>query len=179
MNIVRKETESEIFSGMREEWFGASQGCGAGITNLGTFQLYQRNKDVNYDCSLTTQKRVVQNLPAGFATVVDTGIRCTSLVSYVLNLHMNEMIAEDFVANAWSDHLNRISTTQCGGGGVDALSGMGNDSKEAENFSLTLEDMAGIFILHVILTFLAIFFALGALRKQPPRANAALGDTCD
>ena len=179
MTIVRKETESGIFTGMREKWYGASQGCGVGITNLGTFQLYQRNKDVNYDCSLTTQKRVVQNLPAGFATVVDTGIRCTSLVSYVLNLHMNEMIAEDFVAKAWSEHLNRISTTQCGGGGVDALSGVDNDIKDDGKVSLSLEDMAGIFILHMILTFLAIIFALGELRKRSRLANAVLGDTCE
>ena len=175
MNIVRKETESEIFTGMRENWYGASQGCGVGITNLGTFQLYQRNKDVNYDCSLTTQQRVVQNLPAGFATAVDAGIRCTSLVSYVLNLHLNEMIADEFVAKAWGKHLNRISGAQCGGDGVEMMTGAGGETEDG-NFSLSLEDMAGIFILHVILTFLAVMCAAGDLLKRSRLANAVLGE---
>lgn len=173
MNIVRKETESEIFLGMREKWYGASQGCGVGLTNLGTFQLYQRNKSVNWDCSLTTQKRVVQTLPAGFANKVDTGIKCTSLVSYVMNLHLNEMITDGFVERAWTDHLDRISSTTCSGDSLES-NAAGDDTDG--NFSLSLEDMAGIFILHVALTLLAVLFAMADLLKRSRLANATLGD---
>jgi len=159
---------------MRESWYGANQGCGVGLTNLGTFQLYQRNKSVNWDCSLTTQQRVVQNLPAGFATAVDTGIKCTSLVSYVMNLHLNEMLADGFVARAWKEHLDRISSTTCSGDGLENNTS-GEDNAD-ENFSLSLQDMAGIFILHVALTVLAVLFAAADLWKRSRLANAILGD---
>jgi hypothetical protein len=75
MNIVRKETEQGIVDGLRRDWYGGNQGCGVALTNLGTFQLYQGRQDVNPDCTLTTEKREVRQLPSGFATAVDTGGR--------------------------------------------------------------------------------------------------------
>jgi Ligand-gated ion channel len=162
MNVVRKESEREIFDALRLPWdgIGTEQGCGATLTNVGTFDNYRGTKEVNWDCSLTTEKRVVQTLPAGFATAVDTGVLCTSLISYVLNLFITEMIADGFVGNAWENHLNKISTISCS---AEART----DDKSGRSFSLSLKDMAGIFIVHGALMVIAVFYALvDKLRKQ-------------
>jgi len=172
LTIVRKESESELFLSLKEDPYGPKRGCGVGLTNLGTFQLYQRNINMNPDCSLTTQKRVVQNLPNGFATAVDTGIWCTSLVSYVINLYLNEMIADGFVGTAWEAHLNRVSTHQCPTDGVQKNSN--SVDQQDETFSLSLADMAGIFVLHLAMIFLSVCFALEDLRKRSRLANATL-----
>jgi hypothetical protein len=164
MNIVRKETEKEIFDALRLPWYGMSQGCGVALTNLGTFQLYQGNKDVNWDCSLTSEKRVVQTLPSGFATAVDTGVLCTSLVSYVLDVHLTEMVADGFIQQAWQAHLAKISTINCQEQPIEKIG-----SFDAENYSLRLEDMAGIFIVHGSLTVVGLLLALADLRRRGGR----------
>jgi Ligand-gated ion channel len=152
MNVVRKESEKEIFDGLRLPWNGPERGCGVALTNLGTFENYQGSKDVNWDCSLTTEKRVVQSLPAGFATAVDTGVMCTSLISYVLNLLTTEMISDGFISNAWQNHLKKIATIDCSDNST-------YESKSSNTFSLSLKDMAGIFIVHGSLVVIALSLA--------------------
>lgn len=41
LNIVRKDAEQEIFDSLRKPWHGGNGGCGAALTNLGTFELYE------------------------------------------------------------------------------------------------------------------------------------------
>jgi hypothetical protein len=153
MNVVRKESEKAIFEALRLPWNGVEQGCGAVLTNLGTFENYKNNVEVNWDCSLTTERRVIQSLPAGFATSVDIGSYCTSLISYVLNLYITEMIQDGFVAVAWANHVKKISNVSCPSHTAIAID---TDDK----FSLSLNDMAGIFIVHVILMAVAVSIAL-------------------
>jgi hypothetical protein len=197
MNIVRKETEQGIFDGLRNEWYGGKEGCGVALTNLGTFQLYQGRQAVNPDCALTTEKRVVRQLPSGFATAVDTGgtwsgctwqcqilgsfpmvrprsfmyrvspasvylctyrvVLCTSLVSFVLNLHLTEMAASGFIEEAWQTHLDKVNTINCAD---RASQGQGGASDE-ENFSLGMKEMAGIFVVHASMSLVALLWGLG------------------
>jgi len=165
MNIVRKETEQEIFDALRLDWYGSEQGCGVALTNLGTFDLYQGNKEVNWDCTLVSEKRVIQHLPSGFATAVDTGIYCTSLVSYVMNLYLQEMNADGFIHRAWRQHLSKISTIDC----LAPALAVENVS-EKDSFSLSPKEMGGIFGLHVCLTMVAVFFGVvDLLRKRMKR----------
>ena len=153
MNVVRKETEKGIFDGLRLPWNGPEQGCGAALTNLGTFENYRNNKETNWDCSLTTERRVIQSLPAGFATSVDTGKLCTSLISYVLNLYTSEMVQDGFVENAWREHIMKISETTCPEH-VD----INNDNDD--KYRLSLMDMAGVFIVHGFLMLTAVSIAM-------------------
>jgi len=175
MVVVRKETNEEIFEALHRDWYDGSEGCGVALTNRGTFEVYQRNETFNGNCTLTTENRVVQNLPAGFATAVDTDIFCTSLVSSVMNLHLTQMTVDGFIRRAWENHLDKISTTTCSAAGSVA----GSDSEdELNNFSLSIEEMAGIFMLHLALAAVAVLFAYGEqksrkrkLRMQPSQID--------
>jgi hypothetical protein len=150
--LVRKASEQEMFEGLKKSWYGGKGGCGLVLTNLGTFQVYQSQKDINSDCSLTSDKRVVLQLPAGFATVVDSGIMCTSLVSYVMDLHLQEMKADGFIDEAWRNHINSISTINC-------LASANLSSGTEETYSLGLWELGGIFITHAALSALALILA--------------------
>jgi hypothetical protein len=153
LQLVRKESEHEMFEALSLSWFGGQGGCGVVATNLGTFELYQSQKASNPDCSLTSEKRVISRLPAGFATFVDTGIFCTSLVSHVLDLHLAEMKADGFIEKAWSDHIKRISTLDC------PLQKSPQSSSDG-TVSLTMNEVGGIFILHGVSTVLALALAI-------------------
>jgi Ligand-gated ion channel len=163
MNLVRKDTEREIFDALRLPHEGGQGGCRATLTNLGTFAVYQGNREVNYDCTLTSERRVIQQMPAGFATGVDTGNLCTSLISYVINLHMTEMISDGFVAGAWKNHIDTISTQDCQATNTTSMSSMENP-KDRE-LSLNFMEMAGIFVLHLALLCFAVLVAFSDLRK--------------
>jgi hypothetical protein len=154
LNLVGKQPESEIFNALRVN--PKDGGCDAAAHQFNSFMMYERNKEVNYDCTLSSEKRIEEILPAGIATAIDTGLHyCTSLVSHVLDYHLTEMVAEGFVEQAWANHLNKIGTIECiaepqrGGGGGDDVT-----------FSLGLQDVGGIFILHLILSVAAMALAL-------------------
>lgn len=104
---------------------------------------------------------MVQTLPSGFATGVDTGTLCTSLISYVINIHMAEMISDGFVAEAWKNHIAKIATIDC-----EAQADEQSMNPEDENFSLRISEMAGIFIMHLGLMVFAVLVAFFDLRSR-------------
>lgn len=71
--VIRKESEQDVFETVSANWRDDAKSCGVAISNFGTFQLYQGQKEINPDCALTTEKRVIRRLPSGFATAVDSG----------------------------------------------------------------------------------------------------------
>lgn len=164
MNIIRKDKEEDMFAALRLPIFNGNPGCKALLTNLGTFQLFQGDSDVNWDCSLSSEKRVVQNLPSGFATGVDTGTLCTSLISYVMNIHITEMISDGFIPMAWQNHVNKMATVNC----TEELAKANKNRPigDDENFSLRLEEMGGIFIMHMLLMVFAILLAFVDLQRR-------------
>jgi hypothetical protein len=119
--------------------------------------MFQRTKEVNYDCAISSGLDVQIVIPAGMATAIDTGrYRCTSLISNVLDYYLSEMLADGFVESAWKDHLNKIATIECiaeppRGGGASSVD---------ETFSLSLEDVGGIFVLHAMLSTAAVALAV-------------------
>lgn len=160
IKTVGKDSEFDIFQGLRvpiEEG-----GCNAVAHQFHSFELYEHTKEVNYDCAVSSEKRVVENLPAGMATLVDNGPvssggdsphKCTSLISHVLDYHLTAMLNEGFLEEAWRKHLQRTGTVECinesngGGGGLE------------ETFSLSVHDVGGIFIVHAVLSVLAVALA--------------------
>jgi Ligand-gated ion channel len=153
MNVVRKESEKEIFEGLRIPSNGTEPVCGAALTNLDTFENYRNNKEINGDCSLSTERRIIKSIPGGFATSADTGKYCTSLIYYVLNLLIAEMIQDNFVADAWKKHIAKISDITC-------PENVNLDKNSGDKYRLSMKDMAGIFIVHAVLMFVAILIAL-------------------
>lgn len=95
---------------------------------------------------------MILNLPAGFATAVDSAVLCTSLISYVLDLHLSEMERDGFISQAWQNHLQKISQHDC--------TGKGPDFSDQPDSSLSLKDMGGIFLTHAGLSVLAVTMAV-------------------
>ena len=61
------------------------------------------------------------------------------------------MIQDGFVANAWKEHISKISEIDC-----PEQVNIGTD----DNYRLSLKDMAGIFIVHAFLMLVAIAIAM-------------------
>lgn len=163
LKLVRKSTEEDMFLGLSLDWYGGGGGCGALLTNLGTYDIYASQLSTNSDCSLGSDKRVLLNLPAGYATAVDTAIKCSSLVNYVMDLHLQEMRAEKFIQTAWDNHVAKGSTMQCNdpNAGTSASNGAPKKDKNSSGSnSLSMKEMGGIFLAHFGLCLVAFMFAL-------------------
>ena len=157
LNLVRKDTEGEMFDGLGLGWYSGKGGCGALLTNLGTYDVYRTQDSTNADCSLASDQRVLMSLPAGFATAVDSAIQCTSLISYVMDVHLQEMRQDGFIDRAWDAHIEKVATKTC-----PAVTQSFADSRAAKasrGFSLTIKDMGGIFCFHFAMSALALLFA--------------------
>ena len=90
LKFAGKGSEQEIFEGPRLPV--GKGGCQAAAHQYNTYSVYKRNKEVNFDCALSSEERIVEIIPAGMATAIDTGFPyCTSLVGHVLDYHLNEM----------------------------------------------------------------------------------------
>jgi hypothetical protein len=162
LTLVGKSSEAEIFRGLRKPI--AEGGCQAVVHQYNSFELYEHTHDVNYDCAISSEKRIVTNLPAGMATIVDNGpasesdqdgpSKCTSLISHVIDYHLTAMMNEGFMEDAWRKHLQRTATVQCTFKQTSA-DNMGFE----ETVSLSVHDVGGIFIVHVVLSCLAVAMA--------------------
>ena len=153
LQLVPQDTEQGIFDGLRREY--SDGGCDAFAHQSNTFEIYERSVEVNYDCSISSEKRRVKIIEAGMATAVDTGTyRCTSLVSHVLNYYMREMLDDGFIEEAWKKFLARTGTIEC----IDETSKAGGGGDD-DTFRLTLEDVGGIFIVHIVASLAAVSLA--------------------
>ena len=108
---------------------------------------------VNSDCAISSEKRIALVQPSGMATaIVDS---CTSLVSNVLDYHLTSMIDDGFIEQEWKNHLSRFGTIDCI---PDTRKNGWFD--DADTFSLTIVDVGGIFIVHVVLSVAAVGLAI-------------------
>ena len=151
LKLVGKETYAEIFAALNSQ----NNECDSAALEANDIRLNQHNKLFNGDCSLSSNERAQVRISAGMATAIDTGrFRCTSLINAVLDYHLQQMIYDGFVEEAWTRHLRRIATVKC-----EVPSGNVGSSFE-ETFSLGLNDVGGIFILHLILSSAAVILGL-------------------
>lgn len=74
---------------------------------------------------------------------------------------MTEMTADGFIDQAWRDHYKKISTSDCFARSSTSLDSASSDETE---HSLSLEEMAGIFIVHGCLLAVAL---LWGIRRVP------------
>lgn len=139
---------------------------------MNTYEVYARTNTINKNCNLKSDKRVIQILSAGIATAIDSGSNCTSLIDNVIDLHMTQMKADGFIEQAWNTHLSRVGDASCLAeeGSIAEQQLKGGDE---ENTSLSFEEMAGIFILHAILSVVALAVSLVRfflVKKENPEA---------
>jgi hypothetical protein len=153
LRLVPQPSELAVMQALRID--PQDGGCDAAAHKLETVRMFQRIKEANPDCKLSTEEKVQIVIPAGFTTAIDTGpFRCTTLISDVLDYHLTAMVSDGFVDDALKDYLNKVSTIEC-----VAEPPRGGNSGFDEMFSLSLEDVGGIFVLHVILSGVSIALA--------------------
>jgi hypothetical protein len=151
LKLISKDTYAEIFAAIGSP----NNGCDSAALEANDVRLNQHNKRFNRDCSLSSNARAQVRISAGMATTIDTGhFRCTSLISAVLDYHLQQMIYDGFVEEAWTRHLRRIATIKC----ELPLRNVGSNFDET--FSLGLNDVGGIFILHLIMSSVALSLGL-------------------
>jgi hypothetical protein len=109
LNLVRKETHAEIFAVMDSQ----NNQCDSAALEENDIQLNQNNKLFNRDCSLSSNELAQVRITASMATAIDTGrFRCTSLISEILDYHLQQMIYDVFVEETWTRHLRQLATVK-------------------------------------------------------------------
>ncbi|KAL3933615.1 MAG: hypothetical protein SGBAC_010317 [Bacillariaceae sp.] len=142
MNFVRSADNVENYGRLaREE-------CDVVATRRADFDIFQRDPVANKDCTLEWVGRPEYINFGGMATIVDMNDRCSSLVGHVVDLHMHEMA--EFIEDAWNNYLEALSDYRCPAK-VDV---------EDTRYSLTLNDIGGIFIVYAGLAFFGLFVTM-------------------
>jgi hypothetical protein len=156
--LVRKDSEAEVFQGLIQ-----GKQCDVAVVPKYSYDTYLKNPEINSDCGLTWQGRVEQFVPSGLATRVDTGNNCTSLVGHVVDLHLLEMTADGFLDVVWEEHIQRLGNQNC-------MVKSSGEVNEDDTFSLSIQEMSGIFIVHAVLTSIAVLLALVQFFKEKRRS---------
>jgi len=150
--FVMMESEAETILGVKRG------DCDFALTSVRSWEQLEFDKSVNADCNLEWVGRVVKFVDAGFALQNDAGVKCTSLVQGVLNVHLAEMRADGFTETAWEEHFQKNRDLDCN----SAATVSGNESSQ-----LSLNEMAGTFFFHFLATFLAfVISGITILRKK-------------
>lgn len=147
-NIVRKELIEQVYEGV------SSGECAVAITTVSSWNYFERVSTTNGNCDLEWIGRTFQFVPAGFATVADSGTYCTSLLRDVINYHFLRMKTEGFLEEAWNEHLTKTTDWNCNAQGTNT------NEADGDSGQLTLQNMGGVFIFHAMLTGGALLLAL-------------------
>lgn len=137
------------------------------------FDQFRNNEKINPNCTLQWVGRQDNANKGGAATLVDTKNYCTSLITHVLEIHMNEMLDDKFIDTVWQAHLRNQSSHQCGASDADTKNVDGH-------YSLTIKEVGGIFVFHAALGMVSLLVALAEMwyyRRQ--RAKQEIADAKD
>ena len=125
--------------------------CDVALVAKTLLDLFEKNEKINDRCKLGWVGQSAMNYyPGGFTTTVDTGTNCTSLISHVLDLHMNEIKEDGFLDNAWNDVYTKLGGQNC------------DDRRSEPNFPeepLGIDDMFGIFAFHALCSVVSVLLA--------------------
>jgi len=106
----------------------------------------------NPNCLLEQQGRTIQTLQSSFATKIDPAIKCTALVTDVMSYFMKEMKENGDFDKFWKQHNEFYGTPD--------LCDSKAPTRNPNDTSLTLKDMAGTMLWQVVGSLLAIVIAL-------------------
>ena len=144
LGFVPKHTDQEVLAGL------ANGDCKVAATTQERFQEGLLAKDTNGDCRLFYGGRIQSKGSGGFATIIDTSHKCTSLVKNVLDYFFAQMELDGFLERAWENHYKEVGEIQCGS----------RASTLKTTGSLGIKEMGGLFCFHALLTTLAFLYTL-------------------
>mmetsp|Transcript_18546 Transcript_18546/g.27819 ORF Transcript_18546/g.27819 Transcript_18546/m.27819 type:complete len:572 (-) Transcript_18546:378-2093(-) len=132
-------TEKDVFVALNKGL------CNYAITAASAWEEFERSDEINSKCNLFRVGKVFRNYEAGFASKVDVGNYCTSLLKEVLHLHLLQMSEDGFLRNAWENYLEDRRSNSC------------STNTESENETkLVLDNVGSVFIVHYVLLFIAV-----------------------
>ena len=159
-NVVRKDSFQEVFDGLNKGE------CTIAAVPTDTWNIFRGNIQVNGACQMYQVGRPYTYLQGGFATKADHGTLCTSLIRDVLNIHMVDMINEGLVDKLKEENLY-YQEIDC-----NAVNAGEEEAEDEDTYQLTLNEMAGTFVLHGLLCSVALILAgLGYFQKKIKKAN--------
>jgi len=132
--------------------------CDIALLPHSDYDTFRRDEELNSDCSLVWTGTVEKYVPSGLATAVDTGAYCTSLISHVLDFHILEMKTEKFFDRVLEEYHSRIGDQNCLADSAAAAAAL-DESGGEDTFSLSIEEMSGIFIVHFTISGIALLIA--------------------
>jgi hypothetical protein len=142
-----------IYVPQSDEFDGLLNGdCGLAFTYVNAWESVKIDKTVNGDCDLQWVGRVISFNEAGFALKGDSGRLCTSLVQDVLNLHLVEMNIDGTMELLKQKFQQKTQDIDCEA--IEAAAGAAADSGQ-----LSFKEMAGPFLVHSIMTIMALIVA--------------------
>lgn len=199
------EGTCDLLVGAKQEWL--------------SFQYIQ---EYNPNCDLEWVGRTVATVNAAFATKVDPGLQCTSLVNEVFNFYLSEMVDNGFLDQQWAEFNEKLATPNhncnantnaqgserrrrrmltedtstltmehadrqralkgsTGGSAGGAVVATLDDGEGSEEDSLTLNQMAGVFLLHAVGSAVAILVAMLSWyeKKANKQRHSIKGDKFD
>jgi hypothetical protein len=161
--VVRKRGLFSVMEGLKND------DCDVAVTGKTYFDTSKNNEYLNKDCTFTWVGEYVQSIPAGMATAIDTGTYCTSLISYVLDLHMNEMKIEggsggksvyEKIMDSYSMKRENVTDHEMCNKPESEINQI-NTVFEDDSTSLSMKDTGGIFLFHAIASIASVCLALG------------------
>ncbi len=163
--VFRYESYEDVFQGVMNNT------CEVALMGRQAYNAFQRDSIQNEECGLGAVGRTLQNSLASFATKMDVGDNCTSLISSVLDLHMNEMDDDGFIGRLWNQTYSNIGSNRCD----TSLMMQGVLTREPK--PLQMRDMYGIFLFHSLLSGSSVLLALVITWWKRFRGNHdAIGD---
>ena len=144
--VLWKNSNDELLKGILDG------DCEVGLIGESTFHLYQRITHKN--CKLIKVGESLKATRAGFATKMDSGIFCMSLISYVLDLHLLEMKDDGFFHDTWDRTLDQQGDNKCSSDKKPSFFEWEDDTL---GDPLEIRDMWGIFNLHAMASLASLF----------------------
>lgn len=118
--LVPRATELEMYNALNlgecDVLLGAKQ----------SFEVFEHKEEFNKDCDLVWEGRVVKHIGKSFATMIDPGTLCSSLVNEVFNFYLSEMSDSGLLAELWDKHNQQQATLEKS---CDASSSSGNGGR--------------------------------------------------
>jgi len=181
--LLQKYPESKpllILKDIQEDMYRAlnNKECDLLVGTQNKFDELKLQDEYNPYCYLKWEGREVMSINEAFATAIDPG-KCTSIVNEVFNYYLTSM--KDDVTLAWKEHVFRKATREsCDKNNPNAITTEDNGRRqmmarrnlmESDDYdsgesvsesdeSLSLNQMVGTFLVHIVGSLIAIALSL-------------------
>ena len=155
-NVIRTGSENDAIQGVLN---GECDVALSSYQHLDVFHRKRETFDVSKSqnrCDVARSSQNLDHLYAGFGVGIDTGRYCTSLISHVMDLHLQEMHDDGTMNELLEQTRFSIGPKKC----------VENNSEEEKPESLAMHNMFGIFSMHAICCFISLSLGLGFRYKN-------------